>query len=300
MGSGAGSGSGQQTQIDCKAADIVQAEQVRSQSRERIAQAERTARLRAATLQAAGALAVAYVQYKFEKEKLELQKEIWNTQKKWAKMYHDMWYDNYRPAEIAFLNYAVNKGPYQPQYAAAESRAVVHVRREFGAAREKMRRCIDPRCIGELCYNNKLLAIEEARTATAAIDRGYRSEELRKDQKDLQWEALMGNVLNLGRGLATNANSLMAQASSTAAAAANINPYGGFAAAMGNIASTFANVTTDRVPYSGYGIQSSGAPITGQTQGYTYNYSDAYNYTYETNNEVEIGYQDFSIKTDGL
>lgn len=297
---GSGNGAGQSTSVNCEAADIVQAEQVRSQSRERIAEAERTARIRAATLQAAGALAVAYVQYKFEKEKLELQREIWETQKRWAEMYHDMWYDNYRPAELSFLKYAIEKGPYIPKFTAAESRAVIHVRREFSKAREKMRRCIDPRCVGELCYNNKLLAVEEARTAVAAVDRGYRAEEARKDQKDLQWEVLMQGMLQLGRGLASNAGNLLSNASATAANAANINPYGGFAAAMGNIMSTYANVTTDRVPYSGYGINSSGNPITGSTQGYSYDYTDAYNYNFETNNEVEIGYQDFSIRTDGM
>ena len=198
----------------------------------------------AAGIQAAASIAIAQLQYKSEKEKLDLQREIWETQKEWAKMYHDLWFQKYRPVEIAFLDYAANKVPYKPQYDAAESRAVVAVRREFSIVRDKLRKCIDPRCIGEYCHSNKVAAIEEAKAAVAAVNRGFRAEEARKDTKDAQWEALMLSVLQLGRGLSASASDLLGNASKTAAAAASTNPYGGYAAALGNIAGMSSTLLT--------------------------------------------------------
>lgn len=198
----------------------------------------------AASIQAAASIAIAQLQYKSEKEKLDLQREMWETQKEWAKMYHDLWFEKYRPVEIAFLDYAANKVPYQPQYDAAESRAVVAVRREFAAVREKLRRCLDPRCIGEICHTSRVAAIEEAKAAVSAVNRGFRAEEARKDVKDTQWEQLMLAILQLGRGLTSSASDLMRGASSAAAAAAGINPTAGYAAAIGNIAGMTSTLLT--------------------------------------------------------
>lgn len=207
----------------------------------------------AAAINAAASLAIAELQRQVEKDKLKLQKEIWRTQKRWAELYHDLWHDKYRPVEIAFLDYVSKKQPYVPQYDAAESRAVVAVRREFALARQKLAKCIDPRCIGEYCNNSRTLAIEEAKAAVAATNRGFRAEEARKDAKDKDWENLMLAVLQLGRGLAANANSLLSSASQTGANAANINPYGGYAAAIGSIASMVSNGMAQK-EYNGYGL----------------------------------------------
>ena len=207
----------------------------------------------AAAINAAASLAIAELQRQVEKDKLKLQKEIWRTQKRWAEMYHDLWHDKYRPVEIAFLDYVSKKKPYVPQYDAAESRAVVAVRREFALARQKLAKCIDPRCIGEYCNNSRTLAIEEAKAAVAATNRGFRAEEARKDIKDKEWENLMLAVLQLGRGLAANANGLLTSASQTAQNAASINPYGGYAAAIGNIASLLGNQLVQK-KHNGYGL----------------------------------------------
>lgn len=200
----------------------------------------------AAGIQAAAMIAVAEMQRQTEKDKLELQRDIWETQKKWAQMYHDLWFDKYRPVEISFLDYISNKELYKPQYDAAESRAVVSVRREFAHARARLRKCIDPRCIGEFCYTNKMLAIEEAKAAVAAANRGFRAEEARKDLKDQQWEQTIIQVLQLGRGLSASAQNLLSGASQAAANAAGINPNSGYAAAIGGIANLVSNRLVER------------------------------------------------------
>ena len=195
---------------------------------------------------AAANITIAEMQRRTEKEKLEFQKEIWETQKKWAEMYHNLWNEKYKPVEIAFLDHVARREPYVPQYDAAESRAVVAVRKEFAAARERVRKCIDPRCFGESCHTNKVLAIEEAKAAVSAANRGFRAEEARKDAKDAQWEDLMIAVLQLGRGLATGANQALSSAAQTASAASNINPLGGYAAAIGNITGMVSEMLTNR------------------------------------------------------
>lgn len=186
--------------------------------------------------QAAAMIVAAGLQYKAAHEQLTLQREIWRTQKKWAGQYHDLWYNKYRPVEESFLKYMSGKKPYAPQYATVESRAVVGVRREFALAREKARRCIDPRCVGLRGATERQLAIEEAKAAVTMINRGYRAEEARKDTKDAQWEQSMFSLMQLGRGLTTNALGALQGAAQTAALASNIDPYSGFAKAAGEIA----------------------------------------------------------------
>lgn len=187
--------------------------------------------------QAAALLTAATLQYRHAKEQLDLQRDIWRTQKKWAGQYHDLWYNKYRPVEEAFLAYLSGKKPYVPQYASVESRSVVSVRREFAQAREQARRCIDPRCVGLLCATERQLAIEEAKAAITMINRGFRTEEARKDIKDAQWEQSIFSLLNLGRGMVTASLGSLQGAAQTAAAAKDVNPYSGFISAIGNITS---------------------------------------------------------------
>lgn len=185
--------------------------------------------------QAAAMITVATLEYKTAQSYLSLQKDIWNTQKKWSGQYHDLWYNKYRPVEEAFLDYMWRKQPYKPQYDAAESRAVVSVRREFAQAREQARRCIDPRCLGLRCATERQLSIEEAKAAVAMINRGFRAEEARKDTKDAQWEEGVFGMLQLGRGLTSAALNALNGAAQTAANTRGVNPYAGFAQAAGNI-----------------------------------------------------------------
>ena len=195
-------------------------------------------------IQAGGSIAAARLQYKAEKEKIALQKEIWEQQKEWAKAYHDLWFDHYRPVELSFLEYMAGKEPYEPQYDAVESRAIVALRREFGMAQTKARQCIDPRCIGHFCHTTKELSIAEAKAAVSAINKAWRAEEARKDIKDAQWEESLFAVLKLGRGLTDGALNALEGASRAGQAAAGADPYGGYAKAIGNIAGTLGNAVS--------------------------------------------------------
>lgn len=195
-------------------------------------------------IQAGGSLIAARMQYKAEKEKIKLQREIWEQQKEWAKAYHDLWFDHYRPVEISFLEYMAGKKPYEPQYDAVESRAVVALRREFAEAYKKARQCIDPRCVGFLCHTQKEIGIAEAKAAVSAINKAWRAEEARKDIKDAQWEESLFALLKLGRGLTDGALQALNGASAAAKAAASADPYGGYAKAIGNIAGTLGNAVS--------------------------------------------------------
>lgn len=204
----------------------------------------------AATIQAGAALAVAELQRQSEKEKLELQKDIWEQQRKWAAMYHDLWYEHYRPLEMAYLEEIKNLKPYEAQYDAVQRRAVSDVRREFLGARSKIERCIDVRAIGLRCEHKKHLAIEEARASVSAINRAWRAEEARKDVKDNERDVKIQNMIQLGRGLGANALGALGNAAATASSMSS-NKYGGYAAAIGDIASTVGNLIMDSRSSSG-------------------------------------------------
>lgn len=243
----------------------------------------------AAGIEAAAAITIATMQFAHERSKLKLQKEMWREQKRWASMYHDLWNEKYKPAEMRFLDYVINKKPYEPQYNAAESRAVVGVRKEFLAARMKLRKCIDPQLTGEICSRERMLAVEEAKAVVAAANRGFRAEEARKDQKDAQWEQLVLAVLQLGRGLVSAASQLYANANQTAQTMANINPYGGFAAALGQITSRITNdaYARENGQQGTYGLQN--RSIYNQAQGgYQYNFNGASTGSFNARTPISI------------
>jgi hypothetical protein len=241
----------------------------------------------AAGIEAAAAITIATMQFTHERAKLKLQKEMWRSQKKWADMFYDLWNEKYKPAEIQFLNHVLTKKPYEPQYNAAESRAVIGVRREFMAAEQKLRRCIDPRLQGELCARRRALAVEEAKAAVAATNRGFRAEEARKDQKDAQWEQLMLQVLALGRGLVDAARGLQGQAAQGIANAAN--PLAGFASAIGQITNRITNdaYARENGQQGGYGLQN--RSLYNQAQGgYNYNFNGAGTGSFNARTPVSI------------
>lgn len=199
-----------------------------------------------AILQQLAAYKFARKQHKAAKAAQAHQIEVWKTEKEWAKRYQDLWYNKYRPIEEAFLDEKANQPPYTPRYDEAEARAVTDVRREFAMAREKIRKCIDPRCIGELCWNDKQLALAEARAAVGAINKGYRAEEARKDIKDAQRDEVIFSLLNLGRGLQTNSLNALNSAAAAAAQAATYKPYAGYQAAVGMIGDYWRGYAADR------------------------------------------------------
>lgn len=210
----------------------------------------RTTQNAIALLQQAAALYFANKQYQAAKEAQDHQIEVWETEKEWARRYQDLWYNNYRPIEESFLAEKAAVDPYDPKYDEAEARAVTDVRREFSLAREKMRKCIDPRCIGMTCETTKQLAIAEARAAVGAINKGYRAEEARKDIKDAQRDEVIFSLLNLGRGLQTNSLNALNSAAAAAAQAATYKPYAGYQAAVGMIGDYWRSYAADRAGQS--------------------------------------------------
>lgn len=199
-----------------------------------------------ALLQQAAAFYFANKQYQAAKEAQDHQIEVWKTEKEWAKRYQDLWYNKYRPIEEKFLKEKAEVQPYEAKYDESEARAVTDVRREFALARQKVRKCIDPRCIGLTCETSKQLAIAEARAAVGAINKGYRAEEARKDIKDAQRDEVIFSLLNLGRGLQTSSLNALNSARAAAATAATYKPYAGYQAAVGNATGYWMGYAADR------------------------------------------------------
>lgn len=206
----------------------------------------RTVEMAIAGLQQVAALYFANKQYQAAKEAQDHQIEVWKTEKEWAQRYQDLWFNKYRPIEEKFLAEKAAEKPYTPRYDTAEARAVSDVRREFAMAREKMRKCIDPRCIGMTCQTTKQLAIAEARAAVGAINKGYRAEEARKDIKDAQREEAIFALLQLGRGLQTSSLNALNSAAAAAQTAATYKPYSGYQSAVGMIGNYWRGVAADR------------------------------------------------------
>lgn len=190
-----------------------------------------------ALLQQAASFYFADKQYKAAKEAQDHQIEVWKTEKEWAKRYQDLWNDHYRPKEEAFLAEKWSEGKYEPQYDTAQARALTHIRREFGQAREKVRKCIDPRCVGYACHSLKSLAIAEAKAAVGAIEKGFRAEEARKEIEDAKHDEIIFKLLQLGRGLANDSLNALNSAAKAAEVAATYKPYAGWEAAVGNATS---------------------------------------------------------------
>lgn len=199
-----------------------------------------------AIMQQLAAYKFARKQYKAAKEAQDHQIEVWKTEKEWAKRYQDLWFNKYRPLEEQFLAEKAGQAPYTPRYDTAEARAVTDVRREFAMAREQARRCIDPRCIGELCWNVKQLAIAEAKATVGAINKAYRAEEARKDIKDAQRDEALFALLQLGRGLQAASLGALNSAAQAAQVAATYKPYAGYEAAVGMIGNYWRGYAADR------------------------------------------------------
>lgn len=228
-----------------------------------------------AALQQAAAFYFADKQYKAAKEAQDHQIEVWKTEKEWAKRYQDLWYNKYRPIEEAFLDEKRNQADYIPRYDEAESRAITLIRQEFARAREKARRCIDPRCIGEIADTERKLRIAEAQAIAGAVNKGYRAEEARKDIKDAQKDEAIFALLQLGRGLQTSSLNALNSASRAAEIAATYKPYAGYQAAVGMTANYWRGFAADKAQYAGQTAQILGRQAAAYSlgQGYTGNTS---------------------------
>lgn len=210
----------------------------------------RKIQLTIAALQQAASLYFADKQYKAAKEAQDHQISVWETEKEWAKRYQDTWYNKYLPVELKLLNKIksrLNDPDYaKPRYDVAQSRAVVAVRSEFARVREQVRKCYDPRCVGMACHTLKSLAIEEAKAATGAMEKGYRAEEARADVKRAEVEESAFGLAKLGRGLADSSLSALNSAAQAAQIAATYKPYSGYASAAGNISGYWLDYSARR------------------------------------------------------
>lgn len=228
----------------------------------------RKVQLAIAALQQAAAFYFADKQYKAAKEAREHQMEVWRTERDWAKRYQDTWYQKYLPMELKLLNRVkarLSDPNYaKPKYDVARSRAVITVRSEFAKAREKIRKCYDPRCVGAICGSLKQLAIEEAKAATGAIEKGYRAEEARSDIKRAELEESAFGLAKLGRGLADASLNALNSAAEAAKIAATYKPYDGFERAVGGTAGYWLDYASRNVGQ----YQSKAGMLGSQAQGY--------------------------------
>ncbi len=167
--------------------------------------------------------------YNIQKNHIKRMLDMHNTQKKWAERYQNAWYVRYYPLEIKLLekfqarfddeNYG------KPNYDVAKSRAVVTVRSEFAKARDKVRKCHDPRHVGAICHSLKTLAIAESKAITGAVEKGYRAEEAKSETKKAGNDEALFNLIKLGRGLQTNSLSALNSAQTSAKIASTYDPY---------------------------------------------------------------------------
>ncbi len=192
--------------------------------------------------------------YNIKKHQIKIMLDMHNMQKKWAERYQNAWYARYYPLEIKLLEkYQArfdDEEGNKPHYDVAKSRAIVTVRSEFAKARDKVRKCHDPRHVGAICHSLKTLAIAESKAITGAVEKGYRAEEAKAETKKAGNDEAMFNLIKLGRGLQTNSLSALNSAQTSAKIASTYDPYEGYQEATSMTASYWLQHSANKVERS--------------------------------------------------
>ena len=88
------------------------------------------------------------------------------------------------PCEKDYLNCVCEMPKYDPKYCEMESRAVLHVRKQFSMQREEIKRCVSPYCEGALIERLADLADSQVKAEQLSIQVADRWEWLRKVHED--------------------------------------------------------------------------------------------------------------------
>lgn len=188
-------------------------------------------------LQQAAAFYLADKQHDTAKQAQRRFDEIWHNQKDKSDKFFAHWWDNGRPLEIAMLNEARNREQrgYAVDYETAKQRAVVGARSEFARAREKIQRESRVHCVGATRTALRQLHAAEARAAVLATNQAIRLEEERKHQRESQYREESYKWIALTQGRISDSLNALRTAQQAAAGASAIDPYQGWAQAIGNL-----------------------------------------------------------------
>lgn len=156
---------------------------------------------------AAASIAVATINtiaaISMQNKQLELARDYW----KMARSLHDYYFNYFIPKEKEIIEEAFSQTPYVPKYELEGGRAVAAVNRQFKTVLDDTMRCISRYCTGMKRSALMDYALQQANARADAQNFAYRAEEFRKDAKDDIIWARKKEVVQLGRGLGSEAAS---------------------------------------------------------------------------------------------
>lgn len=163
----------------------------------------------AAYTQAALALKLAYDQYKSYDRMVDKQDAIAQQIQTRANELHAAWSGTYFPRESQIVNEIYSQSEYSPQTELRSLEAQAEVARQFAIAKKNALYCLSVSCEGAVCDTERKLSIAEARAKAWQIQSAVRQEEAKADVKNAQIRSDKVQVLNLGRGHAAAAGTLL-------------------------------------------------------------------------------------------
>jgi len=163
----------------------------------------------AARIQAALALRLSYEQYKSYDRMVDKQDAIAQQIQLRANELHAAWSGTYFPRESQIVNAIYSQSEYTPQTELRSLEAQVEVARQFAIAKKNALYCLSVSCEGAVCDTERKLSIAEARAKAWQIQSAVRQEEAKADVKNAQIRSDKVQVLNLGRGHAAAAGSML-------------------------------------------------------------------------------------------
>lgn len=163
----------------------------------------------AAFIQAGLAAGLAVLQYKSYDRMVDKQELIAQQIQTRANELHAAWSGIYLPRESEIVNEIYSQSEYTPQTELRSLEAQAEVARQFAIAKKNALYCLSVSCEGAVCDTERKLSIAEARAKAWQIQSAVRQEEAKADVKNAQIRSDKVQVLNLGRGHAAAAGTLL-------------------------------------------------------------------------------------------
>ena len=164
--------------------------------------------------------------YDLQKANLARLEKITEQQLSQSADLHGQWAYG-KACERAQLDAACNTNIPEPNYQAIYSRVASVIAAQFGNARRKVKKTYSVYCQAAACSAMRQIDIEEAKTVAGAVESAYRKAEANWKIETAAARTHLLQVLQHMRGLLATTDGLLKGATTSAAAAASINPYQG-------------------------------------------------------------------------
>ena len=122
---------------------------------------------------------------------------------------------------------------WTPDYYAVKARTIAPIAQHFSKLKEQNVVCSSVNCGPATCATDRYYSVMQAATTHAALEGAYRKEEALAETRRMRDREVRFKMLQHMRGHAIAAGGFLSGALATTQAAAGINPYAGYASAIG-------------------------------------------------------------------